>query len=118
MQVAVLLELGMRVARHLEGPPLERYSVEVKADVTYAEVVKASVSYAEEVKVDVRYVAPAPRKRAVRYPGYVLEHEACLALLESQQQGADVPTLIHMARGGVILGRRRAICQYVYQRNE
>jgi hypothetical protein len=109
MQGAVLLELGMGVARHLEGPPLGRYSVEVKAGVTYVEVVMASVPYAEGVKVDVRYVAPGRRKRVVRYPGYVLEHEACLALLESQQQGADVPTLIHMARGGVILGRKRAV---------
>jgi hypothetical protein len=116
MQVAVLLESGMGVARHLEGPPLERYSVEVKEGVTYAEVVKADVPYAEVAKVDVRYVALGPRKRAVRYHGYVLEHEACLAPPESQQQGADVPTLIHMARGGVILGRKRAVYQEMYQR--
>jgi len=113
MQEVVLLELGMGEARHLEGPPSERYSVEVKAGVTYAEVVKASVPYVEEVKVDVRYVAPGHRKRAVRYPGYVPEHEACLALPESRQQGADVPILSHMARGGVILGRRRAGYQFV-----
>ena len=113
MRGVVRLESGMGEARHLEGPPSERYSVEVKAGVTYAEVVKASVPYVEEVKVDVRYVAPAPRNRAVRYPGYVLEHEACLALPESQQQGADVPTLIHMARDGVTLGRRRAGYQFV-----
>ena len=106
----VLLESEMGVARHLEGPPSERYSVEVKAGVTYAEVVKASGPGAEEVKVDVRYVAPGHRKRAVRYLGYALEHEACLALLESRQRNVDVQILSHMARGGVILGRKRAIC--------
>lgn len=118
MRGPVLLESGMGVARHLEGPPLEPYSVGVKAGVTYAEVVKASAPYAEEVKGDVRYVAPGLRKRVVRYPDYDLEHEACLALLESQQQGADVPTLIHMARGGVILGRKRAICKLLHQYKE
>ena len=110
MQVGVLLESGMGGARHLEGPPLERHSVEVKAGVTNAEVVKAGVPYAEEVKVNVRYVAPGHRKRAARCPEYAPEHEACLALPESRQQGADVRTLSHMARGGVILGRKRAIC--------
>jgi hypothetical protein len=110
MQEVLLLESGRGEARHLEGLPLERYSVEVKAGATYVEVVKASVSYVEEVKEDVRYVAPGPRKHVVRYPEYVLEHEACLALVESQQQGADVPILSRMARGGVTLGRRRAIC--------
>jgi hypothetical protein len=118
MRGAVLLESGKGEARHLEDPPLERHSVGVKAGVTYAEVVKASVSYVEEVKGDVRYVAPGRRKHAVRYPGYVLEHEACLALLDSQQQSADVPTLIHMARGGVTLGRKRAICQLLHQNKE
>jgi len=108
----------MGVARHLKGLPWGRYSVEVKGGVTYAEGVKASVSYAEEVNGGVRYVAPDPRKRPVRYPGYVLEHEACLALLESQQQGADVPTLIRITRGGVTLGRRRAICKLVLQYKE
>jgi hypothetical protein len=106
MQEVVLLELGMGEARHLEDPPSERHSVEVTAGATSAEVVKGGVPYAEEVKGDAQYVAPGPRKRAVRHPGYVLEHEACLAPPGSQQQSVDVPILNHMARGGVILGRR------------
>lgn len=114
MRGVVRLESGMGGARHLEGLPSERHSVEVKAGVTNAEVVKASGPCGEKVKVDVRYVAPGHRKRAARYFGYELEHEACLALLESRQQGVDVPILSHMARGEVILGRRRAGYQFVY----
>ena len=114
----VLLESEMGVARHLEGPPSEQHSVEEKAGVRRALGVTAGLPYVEGVKADVRYVAPRPRKRAVRHLEYVLEHEACLAPPASQQQRVDVPILSHMAPGGVILDRKRAICQFLNQRRQ